>query len=409
MTTNSLDDLVHIGVTDPEADAAPVALLRSRPDGGSHNGKAEPRNLSFREARDAPCLSCQSSPCCTHLLLADFKLEHLLDVDYAQYLLNFEGIYLGLGQDMKVDVYLYQACGFLGDNGLCGVHSTPAQPAVCISYKSQSCGYRRRMTVDVDPVRPLLDRRRLDWVAERMVFDDERRLLSGPEWDEIIEAFGYMPLQRSQAPVPGPDPVREEWRAITLGQKPAPGSEAHRYGDAQVSHPCDGCGAWCCSTLVFNRGVPVNASQLDFLRYCLGFPSVEVGVSEDGWAVIVHTTCRNLDQGRCSVYGSDERPLRCGYYDALACDYRTHFGTPEPADIVRVGLDQFQDVAESIVFDENGMIRAIPPMDVLRGRLGGLLRARTAAGSQVTEQQAGEQQAGEQQASDRQESVASCP
>jgi hypothetical protein len=82
--------------------------------------------------------------------------------------------------------------------------------------------------------------------------------------------------------------------------------------------------------------------------------------------VIVHTTCRHLDGNRCSVFGSDERPLKCGYYDALSCTYRGHFGVPEPADIVRVNRDQFRILADSIVFDELGSTLAIPPIEKLR-------------------------------------------
>jgi hypothetical protein len=85
--------------------------------------------------------------------------------------------------------------------------------------------------------------------------------------------------------------------------------------------------------------------------------------------VIVHTTCRHLEAHRCSVFGTDERPLRCGYYDALSCSYRRHFGVPQPDDIVRVNRDQFQVVVESIVFDELGRTLAIPPMDVLANRI----------------------------------------
>ncbi len=142
-----------------------------------------------------------------------------------------------------------------------------------------------------------------------------------------------------------------------------------RYADPEVSDPCTGCEAWCCQTLVFNRGVPGDASQLEFLRYCLGFPGVEVGVSADSWAVIVRTTCRHLDGNRCSVFGTDERPLKCSYYDALSCGYRGHFGVPRPTDIVRISRDQFRLVADSIIFDDLGRIVAIPPLDVLRDRL----------------------------------------
>ena len=365
------------GMSEPAAATdVPVALT---PNG---NGAHSAGRLSYREAREVPCMSCTTSPCCTYLLLSDFELQGLRDVDYALYLLNFEGIVLGLSLDRKVEVYFYQSCGYLDvPSGLCTVHSTPLQPAVCVHYSAHSCSYRHRMTVDVDPERPLLNRERMEWVAERVVFDDDRRIVACPEWTEMVDAFRALPMDRRPAPPPEPDPVMEEWRSIVLSEKgPDPeNSSVRRYSDAEVTNPCEGCGAWCCKMLVFNRGLPGDASQLEFLRYCLGFPGVEVGVAADNWAVIVRTTCRHLEGNRCSVYGTEERPLRCSSYDALGCGYRGHFGKPRPDDIVRVSRDQFGLVADSIVFDDLGRIRAIPPVGVLRNRLEDAERARAVA------------------------------
>jgi hypothetical protein len=238
------------------------------------------------------------------------------------------------------------------------------------------CGYRHRMVVEVDSERPLVDAQRMAWVADHLVFDDERRVVGTPVWEEMLEAFGSMPLVRQQAPIPQPDPVLEEWRSIVLSEKrPVTAVRpVHHYGDAEVIDPCHGCEAYCCKVLIFNRGLPTEASQLEFLRYCLGFPAVEVGVADDGWALIVHTTCRHLDGNRCSVFGTDQRPLKCGYYDAITCRYRGHFGTPRPDDILRVRREQFGIVADSLVFDDLGRVVAVPPVAVLRDRLEGYER-----------------------------------
>jgi hypothetical protein len=332
-------------------------------------------HLSYQEARQSPCLSCTTSPCCTYLLLLDFALESLLDVDYAAYL-------LGLGPDAKVDVYLNQPCGYLDvPTGLCTVHRTPTQPSICSHYNDHSCGYRRRMTVDVDPVRPLMDRQRMAWYARQLTFDETRRVIAVPAWGDVQEAFLSMHLERHPAPTPPPDPVTEEWRALTLSKKSAnakpPGT--HRIADPVVSDPCQGCGAWCCKTLLFSRDRPSEVSQLDFFRYCVGFPGVEVGVADDGWALIVRTTCRHLEDNRCSVFGLDERPLKCSYYDALKCKYRVHLGTPRPEEIVRVSAGQFAVLAEAVAFDETGRIVELPSVKMLRELLEDAERARADA------------------------------
>jgi hypothetical protein len=329
--------------------------------------------LSFREALQAPCLSCPTSPCCTYLMVLKMQLETLMDMDYALYLVNFEGILLGLGPDASVRVYFHQPCGYLDvPSGLCTVHGTPTQPSICVHYNAHACQYRHAMTVDTFPKQPLADRRRMQWYAEHVLFADDRQIASVPEWADVIDAFEALPLQRQPAPPPAPDAVTEEWRAIVLSPNGGSGrrSAPRRFGDPIVSNPCQGCAAWCCQTLVFSRDAPENASQLDYFRYCVGFPGVELGIAEDGWAVIIRTTCRHLDANHtCSVYGTDDRPLKCSYYDALKCTYRVHFGTPRPDQLVRLTRDQFPALADSVVFDDTGRIMALPPLDVLRDRL----------------------------------------
>jgi len=337
-----------------------------------------PRTLSYGAARQSPCLSCSTSPCCTHLPLPRISLRTLTDVDKAFYLLNFEGIVLWFDQNGTVRTYFHQPCDYLDAlSGLCTVHGTPEQPSVCTHYNAYSCWYRGALTADIDSVQTVVDRRRLGWYADRLSFDELRRVVARPDWDEVLEAFESMPLERHTAPPPAPDPILEEWRSIAMSTKQPSGSvpPVHHFVDPVVSNPCDGCGAWCCKTLVFKRDGPENASDLDYFRYCLGFPGVEVGVGPDGWAVIVRTTCRHLVDNRCSVFGTDERPLKCSYYDALKCDYRIDFGTPRPPDMVRVSRAQFGVIADSFVFDDVGTIVAAPPLQLLRERLEDAMRA----------------------------------
>ena len=326
--------------------------------------------LTFAEARESPCMSCTSSPCCTHLNLDSISLDTLSKVDRALYLLNFEGIYLSLFPDLEsARVLLHQPCRHLDSSGLCSVYRTDDQPALCAAYKAQECGYRRTILTPDSEESPLVDHARMLWLAEHMTFDEDRRVSSKPAFEEVMAAFRERPFNRVAAGVPGTDPVREDWRQVVLGRKPARGPEPHLWSDPVVSDPCRDCAAWCCQTLTFERKAPVDTESLDHLFFSLGFPSIELKISDDRWSIVVHARCRHLEDGRCGLYGRPERPIVCREYDEMACGYREDFGNPQPENIIRVELTQFRTVAESLVFDELGSIVEIPPLAVLRQRL----------------------------------------
>ena len=337
--------------------------------------------LGFADAVRSPCLDCSASPCCTHLMLRRFKIVDLGDVDYILYLTGFEGILVDIDPAGSCRVYLGQACGFLDGDGLCRVHSTPAQPSICVHYNSHSCQYRHGMTDDLNADHPLMDAVRARWFAEHTVFDEERRVVERPDWDEMLTAFAGLGLDRRRAPLPVRNPAQTEWRSILLGTKPAPEEPHgdaygdHHFFDRTVIDPCHGCAAHCCTNLVFSREIPTSAHEFDFFRYCLGFPSVELAVADDAWTIVVRTPCRHLEGGRCSLHGSDRRPLRCGYYDPLKCVYRDHFDSPVPSDLVRVTREEFPVLAGSVVFDESGRVRRVPTMELLQSRMDEAVRS----------------------------------
>jgi hypothetical protein len=103
---------------------------------------------------------------------------------------------------------------------------------------------------------------------------------------------------------------------------------------------------------------------------------VEVAISEAKWSLLVRTTCRHLDGNRCSVYGTDQRPLKCGYFSALNCGYRADLGVARPDNLVRVRREHFEAIAQTVAFDELGRVVAIPSLELLRARVEGAEQAR---------------------------------
>ena len=101
------------------------------------------QRLSLADARRSPCLTCSTSPCCTHLPLDSFTMTALMDLDNARYLLNFADIDLGLAPSGEWSVYYARPCRFLdpGD-ATCTIHATERQPNICATYNPYSCWYR---------------------------------------------------------------------------------------------------------------------------------------------------------------------------------------------------------------------------------------------------------------------------
>jgi hypothetical protein len=326
--------------------------------------------LTYQQAVSSPCLSCASSPCCTHLLLRKFKLEDLGDADYLVYLANFAGILNSVNHDGIAQVYLYQPCGQLDlASGLCRVHGTDEQPAICVHYNAHACRYRRVMEGDGVAEEPLLDARRTRWYVEHLLFDEDRRIVGLPDPQEMAKAFAELPLSRSACPRPDEDSPGSQAAALLRPPDVEGRREPLRFSDPRVSKPCLTCPAYCCTRLVFPHDPPANASQLDFFRYCLGFPAVELGITDDHWVVVVRSRCCHLEGSLCTVYGSEDRPLRCGYYDALKCAYRSQFGQARPEGYLRVSREAFPLVESALAFDEAGQVIFHPGVELLRDLL----------------------------------------
>lgn len=339
----------------------PVALARKR-EAQARGGR------TFAEALESPCLTCEGSPCCTHLPLRSFEVTSLADLDYARYLLNFEGIELGIADTGAWDVFYVRPCRFLDDEARCSLHGTAAQPSTCKTYNAHSCGYRHTLAPDAtDYVR--LDRARFEFLMEGILFDEDRNIASVPGWEVIVENLQAMPLvEPDLGPAPA-SPALDAWaKEVLTGAEPAPATL--RMGlDADFLNPCEGCAAYCCQHLVFPLSVSRTASSLDYVRFALGFPGVEVGVADDSWCLTVRTTCRHLDGGQCSVFGQPDRPLVCSSYDALGCTYRSAYGLTRPPKFLRITLEHFPFLLECCGFDEDNNLVAVPSVTQLRAHV----------------------------------------
>lgn len=352
------------------------------------------RTRSFEEALDAPCATCRSAPCCTHLPVHNFRINTLADLSFADYLLNFDHLRLGVNRSGDWSVYYVYPCRFLDRTTFgCTVHNTPEQPQICVSYNPYTCWYKRSLTSMVGEEFVLVDRARLDHLKRRTRFDELRNVVEMPTWAEIGEVFADLSDTDAAAWTEDvlPDPGYDAWRALVLGQSspagdhaastdstdpaqgqqvdPAPPQDLHAHAYAELRNPCDGCSAPCCETLTFAQGRPLTISSLDFFRFCLGFPGVELYVTDDVWWLAIKSRCRHLENGRCRLYGRPERPLQCKYYDAWKCTYRTEFGQARPPGGVRIRLDHYEALTDCVAFDADGAVTAIAPVEAIRAHV----------------------------------------
>lgn len=328
--------------------------------------------LTLQEALTSPCRACATAPCCTHLPLHAFQITNLTELDHAIYVSNFDHIELGLSATGEWSIYYCYPCRFLNQQDfVCDVHNKSEQPKICVSFSPYHCWYRRVFTRSVVSDFIRIDRQRLDFIISHVVFNEARDIVQVPDWGTMVEGVTSLPLEfdSNGSEPPGEDPIINLWKelAVNKSSMPSDGNDAYSYD--MLNDPCDACQAHCCKTLVFPQGLPIAISNLDYFRFCLGFPGVELGITDDVWSIIVRTTCQYLQDNRCSIYGKPERPLLCKYYDAWKCTYKIQFGLPRPPGFLRVGLEQFKWLTECFKFDQDGIVVGLPSVDMLRSRI----------------------------------------
>ena len=331
---------------------------------------APPARLSYEAARSSPCADCAQSPCCTYLPLQSFTISTLMELDNAAFLLNFDHVELIVDSDGTWSVYYARPCTFLDTATYgCTLHGTPAQPDICVHYNPYQCFYKSAFRGRVSDSVIRIDRARLERFAGLVTFDEDRNFDDLPDWETLVRELSQIPFSSATAApaaAPEEDPTAV-WRdLVVLGRKPGTILQEAPFSPAD---PCEGCGAWCCKSLVFPQAVPATLIQLDYFKFCLGFPGVELGIAEDAWALVIRTTCRHLDGNRCSVYGKPERPLRCRYYSAQSCGFKPIFTYGRPENLFRIGRTELPALMSLMTLDPYGQITAMPPAARIRDRI----------------------------------------
>lgn len=306
------------------------------------------------------------------LPLHDFQITRLQELDYALYLLNFDRIEVAWLTGNAWRVHYRMPCGNLElPSRRCRVHGTPEQPAVCKSYDAYTCFYKRIFQSPEAPTPSYVrfDARRLRALADMMVFDGNREIVGMPDVSAAAAMLPPMAPVFEDGPPPPPTPMLDAWEAAARTGSGLAAPQIRTFQD--FDQPCAGCDAYCCTRLSFPHSTPANVSNLDHLRFLLGFPGIEIGVTDgDQWTVIVRTRCAHLTpDSQCGLFGQALRPRVCSLYDAKLCAYKYQHGQPRPPQFLRLRRAQFEHAAALFRFDDNGYAVQRPSYAEIRQRI----------------------------------------
>jgi hypothetical protein len=148
-------------------------------------------------------------------------------------------------------------------------------------------------------------------------------------------------------------------------------------------NPCTNCSAPCCRMALVPHPAPSTFMDLDYIRYMVGFPSIQMVLNSDGqWQVMIEDTCRFLDPhtNLCTVHNTPRKPKTCVFFNPHQCWYKRNFhNNPNPVELIRIDLEAFEAILEYIRFDENGAIIEIPTWEFMRELVNNLPQRQTAS------------------------------
>lgn len=163
------------------------------------------------------------------------------------------------------------------------------------------------------------------------------------------------------------DFIPEEKRARVRGKN---------FFEKAEETPCNGCSAPCCRVLLIPHPTPANFMDLDYIRYMLGFPTVQMILDSDGqWQVLIEQTCRMLNQETklCTVHNTPRKPKTCVFFNPYRCWYKQSFHkTESPPNLIRIDMEAFEAILPNVRFDEEGNVMEIPKWEFIRNLVNNL-------------------------------------
>lgn len=214
-----------------------------------------------RSWADSPCSSCLTSPCCTRLPLHRSHVATRADFDLVQRFLRHPRVEVGLYESGWWMAYYLAPCRFLDPySSKCLVHGSERQPQICRHYSPVRCWYKRVFVSGISPDFIRFNDRRLEAVRSMVSFDGRGTLTEVPSWEAMQDVLQHIPI----------DAVTDSLDNRVAIEQVAPAPES--IAEAGMAFPFR---------------TPRTRSDLEVVRFRLGFHGTRIAVSRDGWETII--------------------------------------------------------------------------------------------------------------------------
>jgi len=119
---------------------------------------------------------------------------------------------------------------------------------------------------------------------------------------------------------------------------------------------CEYCTAKCCRYFALPIENPDTYSELEYLRWFLLHDRASVFKEDDDWYLLVHTTCKHLQENNmCGIY--DTRPKICRDYTTKNCEYDDDW----TYEFYLETAEQVGDYTEAVIQPKGKSIRSRKP------------------------------------------------
>ena len=119
---------------------------------------------------------------------------------------------------------------------------------------------------------------------------------------------------------------------------------------------CDYCTAKCCRYFALPLDRPEDRTDFEYMRWFLLHERAAVFREDKTWYLLVHTTCRHLqDDNRCGIY--ETRPQVCRDYSTKNCEYEDDW----TYDFYLERPEQVAEYTEAILQEKGRSIRSPKP------------------------------------------------